>query len=58
MEPLVLALAAGGTAQVVSILVTALAALARSMVGQAEAKSKEKINKVLFSIVGNSSIIK
>jgi len=45
MEPLVLALAAGGTAQVISILVTALAALAWSTVGQAEAKSKEKINK-------------
>jgi len=37
----VLALAAGGTAQVISILVMALAPLARSMVGQAKAKSKE-----------------
>lgn len=38
-----LALAAGGTGQVISILVTALAPLARSMVGQAEAKSKDLV---------------
>lgn len=40
-----LAFAAGGTAQVISILVKALAALVRSMVGQVEAKSQRKKNK-------------